>query len=251
MYSDECTSDFSEAEKRRATGKCILNMIAVVKVCFALIVLMTTDNLVLFLLSLVFTVALSSGVNWIRWVYVVGGLIGNILALFAYLPRLSPGTPEHILALLSALILADIVTLVVLAVNSKVNEFILYKQPGYPGYHSYRGSKHQSSAQENEKKEPCPVCGKEIVKAQRLCPLCGGDIIEKEAENNRLRREKLEQDGYGSVLARLIAMHDIKEIRRIYGSKCCISYLKDKALELGMTGLEITADDLDGLLSVG
>jgi len=45
-------------------------------------------------------------------------------------------------------------------------------------------------------------------------------------------------------------MNDVKMMRRIYGSGCCISFLKDKAKELGVYDIAITVDEPDSLLGV-
>ena len=254
MYLDENKSELNEADKRRATGQNILATIAVVRVCFAIVALFLNGNILALAMSIALSVALASGINWIRWFCVVGGGISNIMLLAMFSQLMSAGMPVYILVFAVALMLIDIAMLAVLAFNKKINEFIQHKQFINNNHNRYRGSGYQRKAVEyaiKEEKKPCPCCGEEIAKTHKFCPSCGGDIIEREEANMQMWREKLEKDGYGLLLANENTKSEVKEIRRIYGNKCCISYLKDKAQELGISGFEITADDLDGMLSVG
>ena len=260
MQLDEQKPDLTEADKRLATGLNILVTIAVVRVCFSIVSLFLSGNIISLCLSVALSIALASGSNWVRWFCVVNGGIANILMLNVLSELINLGAPAYLLVLAVALMLIDIVMLAILAFNKKVNEFIEQRKRSYHDHnsnhdhHNYRGSEHHRISEEYRKmidKKPCPLCGEDIAKTHKFCPSCGGDIAIKEEENMQIWREKLERDGYGVLLTNEKAKNDLREIMRVYGADCCISYLKEKAQELGIPSLEITADDLDGILGVG
>jgi len=253
MQLDEQKPDLTEADKRLATGKKILITITVVRFCCSLVDFFLDGSILFICLAVIISVVLASGVVRIKWYYLIPvGILHAIKLLL--LQSNSFDIPVYSLAYSIAIVPIDIATLAVLAFSKKVNEYIEQRQRGYHDHHSYRGSEHQRISGEyrkTEEKKPCPLCGEDIAKTHIFCPSCGGDIAIKEEENMQIWREKLEKDGYGVLLANEKAKNDLREMRRVYGADCCISYLKEKAQELGIPGLEITADDLDGILGVG
>jgi len=253
MYSDEQSPEKSEDEKIRENGQKILIIIAAVRIVIPVVNHVIDGNWSSMIVSIAISIALSIGINWVRWFCVISGIMMNLIGLILLPSLIEAGTLAFSTRLLIVLTIADIALLVVLAVSKSVNEFIEWNKSSNRDQYSSRNSMPLNKVGEFENIEgtkPCPFCGEGIVKTAKYCPFCGGNVAEKEDENTRLRREQLESDGLGALFENETDLINAREIRRMYGNGSCISYLNGKAKELGIQDIIISSDDLDSLLSV-
>lgn len=109
---------------------------------------------------------------------------------------------------------------------------------------------------ENEKKNyrVCPFCVGKISNSITFCQHCGNNILEYDnkkiiVEEARLRGEiERRREIYKSlddIFNDESLMKSAKELRRIYGKKVYISFLKAKAKELGIGEIEINENDIE------
>ena len=251
MYNNDQKLETSDAEKARAKGQSLLIIIALIKILGSGISFVLDGGLLSLIISIALAIALAGGVNWVRWLCVVGGIIANLYAWVVLAQLVGIGGPAYLIVLMIVVSAIDIVMILILAKNKKINAFIEHKKlyPQEYGSSSWPQGAARESVKEIEKK-PCIFCGEEVTITNRFCTQCGGNLAEKAAEDFRIRRENLLQGGYGVLLADEKTINDVKMMRRVYGSGCCISYLKGKAKELGVYDIVITADELDCLLGV-
>lgn len=93
----------------------------------------------------------------------------------------------------------------------------------------------------------CPFCAENIKDEARICPHCGKNILEYE-NIEKSRKEEKQRELYKN-LDDLFKDKEIMEkadsMRRIYGKNVKISFLKDKAKELGLGDIEINEEDIE------
>ena len=113
----------------------------------------------------------------------------------------------------------------------------------------YKNAKAVEKVAEIEKKEadkiPCPFCSVRIEKEAVFCQFCGGNVKEKEDEARHLIKQKVEGSGLNVLFEDESIMKTADMYRRSYGKSASVSYLKNKAKELGLGDIEITEEDLD------
>jgi predicted amidophosphoribosyltransferase len=84
----------------------------------------------------------------------------------------------------------------------------------------------------------CPFCANYIKKEAVVCQFCGRDLPHKEpAEKNKLIEEIFKE--HPEVLEKT------NEAMEKYGKGTYISYLKDKAKELGLGDIDVSENDIE------
>ena len=98
-----------------------------------------------------------------------------------------------------------------------------------------------------EIKKNCLFCDKEINVEDIICSHCGKNIQEHE-NALKIKKEKEYQEKYRNIKDIFndeVFMEEAKELRRIYGKKVFISYLKNKAMELGLKEINLNEEDIE------
>lgn len=98
------------------------------------------------------------------------------------------------------------------------------------------------------KGKSCPYCAEEIKQEATICPHCTKNIKEYEDNQIKLAEEKKAakaSGGINTLYADEGIMKQAKDIRRIYGKSPYITFLKDKAKELGLGDIELSEADIE------
>ena len=96
----------------------------------------------------------------------------------------------------------------------------------------------------------CPFCTKDMIGEIKFCPHCGNNIQEydnKQKMNNEDKRQEF-KERYKTIEEFFndeVIMKEAKKLRRMYSKSVYISFLKDKAKELGLGEIEINEDDVE------
>ena len=85
----------------------------------------------------------------------------------------------------------------------------------------------------------CPFCEAQIRKGSVFCKFCGGYVFKHEEKERERNRKEFEEKGLDALQSDKKLMKQANEIRRIYGKKVYISYLKDKVKELGYGDVDL------------
>jgi len=189
MYYNDQKLEISDAEKARARGQTLLIIIALIKIFGSVFSYMLDGDLLSFFITMAISCALALGFNWVRWLCVAGGIISKLYACVAVALQLSIGGPAHLIVLVIVFSAIDIVMIMMLAKNKKINSFIEYEKFRRQN-HCISSSSPQSAARESVKtieKKPCRFCGEEITITNIFCTQCGGNVAEKAAEDFRNR----------------------------------------------------------------
>jgi hypothetical protein len=102
-----------------------------------------------------------------------------------------------------------------------------------------------SNLHPNPKAKICPFCAEEIKPEAKICPHCRHDIQEyeielknKEIEDKKRREQNIKN--IEDIFNDEDIMNEAKKLRRLYGKEVYISYLKDKAKELGLGNIDLS-----------
>jgi len=88
----------------------------------------------------------------------------------------------------------------------------------------------------------CPYCNKNISIESIFCQFCGNKINVCEEKVIIEKQQVLDKKGIAQIFKNEELLKHANDIRRIYGKATYISYLKNKAKELGLGEIEIDED---------
>jgi len=251
----------NERDKMIKTGGTIVMVVAGVNILFAIILLATNPNILSFIVTLAISIALIYGVNWVRWLFIIGGGIGIFTSLITFANLAGLGAPGWLWGILWLTFAISVASVLIIAMNKNVIEFFHNaKHGGREAIENQNAQlRNKVSALENKEaqnvKVPCLLCGEQIPKNSKFCNICGGNIEEKEAENKSIKLEELRQkmgDSAQNDLDLLLSddnlVKEANSLRRLYGKTSCIAFLNKKAAELGLADLEITEEYYDNII---
>ena len=147
----------------------------------------------LFIISCLLLYPFFCGIVWVRYFYIVSGIIGIIASLFQLAPyyqffQLRPSYyysfdtwPVAYVMFAIFFITIDIILIVILSENKNLKKFLYYQK--------------YEDEMDHEATMPCPLCDKQINVGQNFCHYCGGNLNEQEEDNTEKKLEKVESDG--------------------------------------------------------
>ncbi len=238
-------------------GRKIVFVIATIYIVSAVLSFFVNWNIISLGISIALSIALYRGVAWVRWFYVIGGAIGFIIEIFAllgYAQQLSV-LPVWYWVLSGITTVISIVAIIFLFANKEVKTFLLYQKYGDAIAQEDQivrlEDRVQTLEQEQAKmqEKPCPLCGEKIADGQRYCQFCGGDVSAKEEEIKKANEEKWAQEGAVALFSDESIAKQVAKYNRLYGKAASVSFLEDKAKELGLDDVKISEEDVDRILA--